>query len=241
MLQDARRLGATVFQICDYPPLEAMDRVDLTALREEAAGNGLRLEIGTRGVDVAHLRRYLSIAQHLDAGLVRSMVATADAVPALDAAAANLIEIMPEFETAGVQLSLETYEQVSCADLVALVARVGSSRLGICLDPANSIAALDLPADVIRLTAPFVTNVHVKDFAFARREGGQGFTVTGTRLGTGQLDYAGMIAAIDPGTRGVNLILEHWMPWQGDEASTVALEEEWTEHGMAFLLEHRPV
>lgn len=38
-------------------------------------------------------------------------------------------------------------------------------------------------------TAPQVINLHVKNFAFSRRDGWVGFTYAGAALGTGLLDY----------------------------------------------------
>ena len=69
-------------------------------------------------------------------------------------------------------IGLETYEQVSTDDLIQVVEGVGSPFLGVCLDPANSVARLELPVDVIDRTAPFVVNMHVKDFTFTRQAGG---------------------------------------------------------------------
>lgn len=61
---------------------------------------------------------------------------------------------MPAYESAGVSLALETYEQLSSRDLVTLVEAVGSPNLGICLDPANCVAALEHPKAVIDRCAP---------------------------------------------------------------------------------------
>ena len=51
-------------------------------------------------------------------------------------------------------LALETYEQVATADLVGLVERIDSPRLGICLDPANVVARLELPRDCVEAAPP---------------------------------------------------------------------------------------
>ncbi|WKK71104.1 TIM barrel protein [Rathayibacter oskolensis] len=66
----------------------------------------------------------------------------------------RLGEIAPELETAGVTLALETYEQVSTAALVDVVETLDHPRVRICLDPANTVANLELPGDVTALCAP---------------------------------------------------------------------------------------
>lgn len=70
-----------------------------------------------------------------------------------------------------VTLALETYEQVSTADLLTIVEAVGDPDLGICLDPANVVARLENPRETIDLCAEHVVNLHVKDFRFERQSG----------------------------------------------------------------------
>ena len=98
--------------------------------------------------------------------------------------------------------------------------QVDSPALGICLDPGNCVAALEPPTSTIERTAPYVRNLHVKDFAFSRRDGWVGFTFAGCPLGEGLLDYDFMIDTVRPDERGINQIIEHWLPWQGDSATT---------------------
>lgn len=239
MLADTARHGVELFQICDYPPLESMSEAELDEVREQARRLGVRLELGTRGVRPAHLRRYLELAGRLDAVLVRSMMHSAESRPTLDEAEAYLREVVPEYAAAGVTIALETYEQVPTSTLVELVERVADPHLGICLDPANVVAALELPGTVIDLTAPHVVNVHVKDFAFTRSPGWVGFRLTGAPLGTGQLDRAHEVRAVRAAERGINEVVEHWLPWQGDAETTCAVEREWTAHNLDHLRSER--
>ncbi|MGW7566041.1 sugar phosphate isomerase/epimerase family protein [Streptomyces tendae] len=237
MLRDTAELGGQVFQICDYPPIETYDRARLADLRDTAADLGLTLELGTRGIRPDHLLRYLDLAGELGVTLVRSMLNTADHRPDTTEAVALLKEAVPRYAAAGVTLGLETYEQVATDDLVSVVRAVDDPHLGIVLDPGNSVARLERPADVVAATAPYVVNIHVKDFAFTRRDGWVGFTYAGCPLGEGLLDYDAMIAAVGPGDRGINQIVEHWLPWQ-DEGydATARLEHQWTQHSINTLL-----
>ena len=239
MLADTARQGVELFQICDYPPLEAMGEAELAEVRDTARGLGVRLELGTRGLRPAHLHRSLELAGALDAGLVRSMLRSADSAPTAEEAEGFLREALPAYASAGVVLALETYEQVPTGELVGLVERIGDPHLGICLDPANVVAALEHPGAVIDLTAPHVVNVHVKDFAFTRSAGWVGFQLTGAPLGTGQLDRAHEVRAVRAAERGINEVVEHWLPWQGDAETTCAVEREWTAHNLDYLRSER--
>jgi len=236
MIQQTRELGASVLQVCDYEPLEHLGSTELMNVRKAAASNGVRLELGTRGVEPETLIRYLTLAQQLGVGLVRTMYAKFGDRVSLDAFERDLAMSGEYFANACVKLSIETYEMISTRDLVRTLERISNPWLGVCLDPANSLASLETPGEVIRTAAPFVSNVHVKDFGFGRREGGSGFEVTGRRLGDGQLNYHSMLDAIEWQGTDINFILEHWLPWQGSLADTCATESEWTRHGVTLLL-----
>lgn len=235
MVAATAEAGVGVFQICDYPAVAELDPGQLRALRGQAERAGVRLELGTRGVGPVELTRYLDLAEALDAPVVRSMLYTATHRPTVDEAVALLREAVPAYERAGVNLALETYEQVPTRVLVDVVTRVASPNLGICVDPANCVAALELPADVIDRVAPHVLNIHVKDFTFTRQAGWVGFTLVGAPLGEGLLDYDAMVERIDPDPGTVSQVVEHWLPWQDDPDTTCALERQWTEHNLRFL------
>lgn len=238
MLQRTRELGGEVFQICDYLPILDCSDHDLRALRTSASDLGVVLELGTKGIATDHLSRYLKIADLLGAKVLRSMVYTPDHRPALAEAERLLKQVQPAFEASGVSIALETYEQLSSKDLVRLVESVGSKNVGICLDPANCVAALENPIDVIDRCAPYVVNMHVKDFAFTRRGGWVGFTLEGAELGTGLLDYDYLMKAVNPESRGINRILEHWLTWQGDFEETQRVENLWNIRNLDYLRTH---
>ncbi len=230
-----RAAGVDLFQICDYTPLERMPHREVADAARAARDLGLTIELGTKGIEPAHLEHFLDLAEAFDARLVRSMIPAAGASGALDDAADLLARVLPAYEAAGIDLALETYEQVSTADLVTLVERVGSDRLGICLDPANVVARLESPRACVELSAPHVRNVHVKDFAFDRQPGWVGFTYSGAPMGEGLHDYPHLLETVRPRARGINEIVEHWLPWQGDPETTARTERDWTRRTIDHL------
>jgi sugar phosphate isomerase/epimerase len=240
MIARTAELGVEVFQICDFPQVAELDGAELRRLRDLARAAGICLELGTRGVDPGHLARWLDLAGALDVTTVRSMVNTAEHRPSRDEARALLERALPHYEAAGVRIALETYEQVPTAVLTDVVAGIGSPSLGICSDPANCVAALEHPAQVVDRVAPFVLNMHVKDFRFTRQAGWVGFNLVGAPLGEGLLDYDAMVARIDPDPATVNQIVEHWLPWQGDAVTTCETERRWTEHNLSYLRSKQP-
>ncbi|MEV7090985.1 sugar phosphate isomerase/epimerase family protein [Streptomyces sp. NPDC093085] len=236
MLRDTHELGGEVFQICDYPLIETFDAARLADIRATAEDLGITLELGTRGITEDHLDRYLRLADALGTTLVRSMLHTADHRPGTDEATALLRRAVPRYAERGVTLGLETYEQVATDDLLTVVRAVDDPHLGVVLDPGNCVARLERPRDVVEATAPYVVNIHVKDFAFTRRDGWVGFTYAGAPLGEGLLDYAHLVATVRPDERNLNQIVEHWLPWQdGGFETTARTEDQWTRHCITTL------
>lgn len=235
VLEDAERLGVALVQLCDLIELEDPDAAWLSDIRDEACGRGLVLETGTKGVEVDHLARHLDVAVSLGSSFVRSMLSSQRGTPGLDEATASLRGVIPSYEAAGVVLGLETYEQFSTAELVRIVEMVGSSHLGITLDPGNSIARLEHPSDVAIQAAPHVVNLHVKDFAFTRKEGMIGFTFAGAPLGTGLLDYDALADVLDSHGRKVNHVIEHWLTRQETLAATCVEERRWVDDSVEWL------
>ncbi|MBK0332890.1 sugar phosphate isomerase/epimerase [Brachybacterium sp. MASK1Z-5] len=239
MIDRAAQLACDVFQICDDPRIEDADADELAALRERAEHHGLRLELGTRTIDPDHLARYLAIARALDARVLRSMIQTHEVAGGIEQAITALRATLPLLESAGIALALETYEQLPTEDLLRIVRSLDSPLVGVCLDPGNCVSALEHPDDVIDAAAPFTLDLHVKDFRFARQEGWVGFTFSGARMGEGLLDLDHELDAVYRGGRRPAAIAEHWLPWQGDAASTITLERDWTEATLAALRARR--
>jgi sugar phosphate isomerase/epimerase len=244
MIDRAARLGCEVFQICDDPRIEQLDPAALRDLRERAEILGIELELGTRTVGRDHLGRHLDLAEALGARTLRSMIQSQEIADGPGAAIAELRAALPRLESAGITLALETYEQVPTRTLLGIVEELDSPQVGICLDPANCVSALEHPKDVVEACAPRTVNLHVKDFAFARQEGWVGFTYSGAPLGEGLLDLDHELGSVYADGRAPSAIVEHWLPWQGDLDSTLEAERAWTDRTLAALRawreEHRP-
>lgn len=238
-LDRAADLGCEVFQICDDPTIDDMSDADLAALADRARDHGLSLELGTRGTDPHHLGEFIRRATLLGAATLRSMVQRTEIADGINQVVAHLRGLVPALEDSRVTLALETYEQVPTRTLVEIIEAVRSPWVGICLDPANCVSALESPTEVIAATAVHVTNLHVKDFAFTRNEGWVGFTYAGAELGSGLLDLDAELAAVYTDGRDPSAIVEHWVVWQGDIETTIATERRWTQTTLTALRERR--
>jgi len=235
LLERASALKVGVVQIADNLPLHKLDDAELRAARDQAVGLGLQIEIGTRGAEPDHLLRYLDLAVRFDAVLLRTLIHTAESQPSLEQAEKWIRKALPEFEAAGVTLGLENYERHSCRDLAALVRRLESGRVGICLDTVNSLGALETPEYVVETLGPLAVNLHIKDFVIERVPEMMGFTVRGAPAGEGMLNIPWLLEQMARRNNRLSAILEQWPPWRDFVEATVAMEREWAEQGVRYL------
>jgi sugar phosphate isomerase/epimerase len=234
LLDRAAVLKVGVVQVADNLPLHELDPSEIRDARDQAVSLGLGIEIGTRGVEPAHLLRYLSLAVTFDATLLRTLTHSVKQQPSLDQAEKWIREVLPGFEAQGVTLGLENYEKHSCRDLADLVRRLGSSHVGICLDTVNSLGALETPEVVVETLAPLTVNLHIKDFVIERVPQMMGFVVSGAPAGAGKLAIPWLLEQM-PADNDVSAILEQWPPLRESAEATVAMEQEWAERGVQYL------
>ena len=238
LLDRAGELGVSVVQVADNLPLEGAGQEELRRFRDAARERNIAIEAGTRGVEPAHLLRYLEIARFLDARLVRTLTHSPDSRPDLAQIESWIREVLPAFKDAGVALALENYERHSCGELIGLIESIGSPYVGICLDTVNSLGALEGPREVVLQLAPYVLNVHVKDFHIRRLETMMGYLITGCAAGEGRLDIDWVVGQITRQRKNVSLIVELWTPFSGSVGETVALEREWAARSVRNLRQY---
>jgi sugar phosphate isomerase/epimerase len=234
LLARASVLKVKVVQVADNLALHKLDRAELRDACDQAASLGLTIETGTRGVEPVHLRRYLKLAVRFGSVLVRTLTHSLKSRPSFEQAEKWIREVLPEFEAQGVTLGIENYEDHSCCGLVALVRRLESRHVGICLDTVNSLGALETPENVVQTLAPMTVSLHVKDFVIERTPEKMGFVVHGVPAGLGRLDIPWLLGKMAP-ANNVSVILEQWPPFKTSVEATMATEKEWAKRGIQYL------
>ena len=112
----------------------------------------------------------------------------------LQRCAHRLREIAPLLERYGVALALENHQDATAEELVWLCEQAGSPLVGVCLDTGNPLAVLQHPVTFAKTVAPWVRDVHLKDYqAFQTMEG---FCLKRCPLGAGIVDFAGILRAL---------------------------------------------
>lgn len=235
LLDRAARMGVHVVQIADNLPLHRLSESELDSLKKRAEGLGINIEVGTSGIAHEHLRTYLQLAKHFKSPVLRLVMDTAYHRPPVDEVVDTLKAIVPEFEQADVCLAIENHDRFASNILNGILERVGSTHAGICLDTANSFGALEGPEVVLQTLAPWVVNLHVKDFIIYRASHRLGFTIEGHPAGKGRLDIPWLLNELRSNNRDPNAILEQWTPPAEKLEDTIARECKWAEESVLYL------
>lgn len=235
LLDLGQGLGVGIVQIADNMPLDRLSVAALDDLGAAARRRGIALEAGTRGVEPAHLRRYLDICRALGARILRTLTHTAASKPDIRQVAAWMADVLPEFEAAGVAIAIENNEAHAAREYAWLVSEMSSPSLGICLDTANSLGRPETLDCVLEYLAPHAIVLHAKDYDIRRIDTRMGFHVTGAPAGGGKVDFPRVFSALRAHGRQPSVILEHWPPFTNTIEETVALEAEWVGRSLAFV------
>jgi sugar phosphate isomerase/epimerase len=230
LLEMAKELDVDIVQICDNYALHERDASELTAIREAAGEMGILVEVGTRGVETAHLLRYLEIAGILGSSSVRTIIDDPDA-PYLD----WIKRAIPEYEATGVAIALENNERLSPESFAELMRAVDNPYLGMTLDTVNTLGRLARIEEVVETLAPYAINLHYKDYDIVRVDHRMGFSVIGRPAGEGRVDSAWLFGQFAQAGRDPDVILELWPPFLATIEETIANEAEWAIRSIRFL------
>lgn len=235
LLEKASELGVELVQIADNLPLHALDEATLREVAQRAKDLDLELEVGTVGLRFDAMHEYLDIARVLRSKIVRVVIDTPTDQPSEDQIVERLEAILPGYAEAGVHLLIENHDRFRAAALQRIMLRVGRPELGICLDTVNSLGSLETVEHVVRTLAPWVMNVHVKDFVIQRTNHKMGFLVEGCPAGKGMVDVPSLVALARALPHNVNVVLEQWPPFLNDLDATIEQEARWAVESLAYL------
>jgi sugar phosphate isomerase/epimerase len=235
LIRRAADLGIRLVQLADNIPVEKFPASNLRELKNTARDHGVDLELGTRGIARDHLHRLLDLCSELDSRILRVVVDTPNHYPGFEEIIERFTSLIPELERCGVTIAIENHDRFRARTLAEIVRRITSPAIGVCLDTVNSFGALEGPEAVVAALAPFVVNLHVKDFAVRRAPHNMGFEITGAPAGQGQLDIPWLLAELREAGRDPNAIVEHWPAPEPTIALTIEKELQWCRQSVHHL------
>ncbi len=233
LLRAAVDVGAKAVQIADNLPMETFSPERLRRLSDAAAASGLQIEVGARRLTVERLKLYIEIARLVGSPFVRFVIDDADYHPSVEQIRELLVECLPELRD--IRLAIENHDRLPAMTLRKLLETVNSDRIGICLDTANSLGAGEGIDMVLGELAPWVINVHIKDFAIGRIPTKMGFWVAGRPAGAGQLNIPELIDKLQCHRRCQSATLELWTPFEESLDATIRKEAQWVRQSCAYL------
>lgn len=230
-LKKANSLGLNLVQFADNIPLHLMNQDELFQLKHTAKELSIELEIGTRGTNPDHLLKYLELAEYFQAKLVRTIITSDD----MSEAEIELAKVLPFYEKEGVVIGVENHDRHTTEQFTELFRSLNHPYVGVCIDTVNSFGALEGPKQVIDNLAPYIVNVHFKDFEINRVDHMMGFVLIGAPAGEGMLKIDWLFDALKKEGKDVNIILEQWPPFTQSVKETLLLEDQWLVKSVEFL------
>jgi 3-oxoisoapionate decarboxylase len=237
LLDRAAMLEVGVLQVADNLPLDALSPAELDAFAARALELGIDIEVGTRGIQPEHMRRYLQLARRMRSPIIRVVIDSPNHHPGTREVVELLAPLRAEFIEAGVTLAIENHDRFTSPTLLAMVEKLGTDWVGVCLDTANSFAALEGTPQTVELLGPYCVNLHLKDFTIFRANQMMGFIIEGRPVGQGRLDVGWLLGKLRSFGRDPNAILELWTPPEATLEESIAKEHKWAELSIAFLQE----
>ena len=237
LLDKAVDANVAVVQIADNLPLHKLPDHQLDQLREAATARGLMLEAGTRSLDPEHLAQYIAITHRIGARVLRTVLSgSLLGSEQLAAAETAIRQVVPTLERHAVTLALENNEAFSALEFAGIITRIASPHVGICLDTANSLGRPETFRIVVEHLAEHAVVLHAKDYDIRRIDTRMGFSVVGTPVGDGRVDFDWVLAELRRrGRSGISVIVEHWPPFAGTIEESIRIEEEWLSRSVSFL------
>ncbi|MBK8027215.1 MAG: sugar phosphate isomerase/epimerase [Chloroflexi bacterium] len=235
MLRFAGELGLKRVQYADNLPLDALTDDERARLRDEAAGRGIAIEVGTRGITLDHLHHYIDIAVYFGSPILRVVVDTKTDHPSPQEVVTRVQAALPALKAAGITLAIENHDRFKARALAGVIEAIGDPAVGICLDTVNSFGALEGPDVVVAALGPHVVNLHVKEFVVRRLSHNMGFEVTGAPAGQGMLDMPWLLGALHGCGRTFSAIVETWLSPLETMRATIELEQDWVRQSVRYL------
>jgi sugar phosphate isomerase/epimerase len=240
LLEKARALGLSLVQTGPNLDVSRLPAAEFERFCAAARDWGIELELGTRGLDYAHIAAQAGVAQRMGAKLIRTLPeAGGEYLADAPRLAAALRPLIPLLQGEGLRLGIEN-GRIPAEELVAALEEAGAGCAGVVLDMVNSLAVPEGWKDVSRRLARHVMCLHYKDFTIRRAWHMMGFICEGAPAGQGMVDAPWLLQTLRASPYDFNVIIEQWPAEQETVDATAALEYAWLPQGIEFLRRYIP-
>jgi 3-oxoisoapionate decarboxylase len=198
-------------------PVSLLQGENVTAVARYAQERKLFITLAAGGYDPDKLSEAIDLGAQLGASTVRTAVGGAkiggDRRPLagrwqsfLHEALMGLREATAVAERVDVNLAVENHQDLASEELLWLCESIGSQRFGITLDTGNPLATAEEPLDFARRIAPYVKNVHLKDYCIYLSE--EGYRLVRCPLGQGVINFPALFSILAEVCPDVSMSIE---------------------------------
>ncbi|MBI2299075.1 MAG: sugar phosphate isomerase/epimerase, partial [Armatimonadetes bacterium] len=103
-----------------------------------------------------------------------------------------LRELAPAAADLGLRIGVENHQDASSEDLAWLCETVDHPGAGVTLDVGNALAVAEHPLEFARRVAPWVVDIHLKDYRLLRSP--EGYRLAHCAIGSGVVDFGEVLA-----------------------------------------------
>jgi sugar phosphate isomerase/epimerase len=182
-------------------PVALLRDDDIDDIARYAAEQRMFITLAANGYDPGKLAAAIRSAERLGAATVRTMIGGAKLggdrrglsgrwQPFLQQVREGLAEAAKAAEQAKVNIAVENHQDLASEELLWICESIGSPYFGLTLDTGNPLATAEEPLDFFERVAPFVKNVHLKDYRIFSSD--EGYRLARCPLGAGVIDFAGL-------------------------------------------------
>jgi len=196
------------FTSVEFAPqqLPSLEDKELSRCREKLEELGLRVTIAGSRIQAEGLGESIEIAEKLGAKTVRTVLSGLlegdrrtppgpDWSNYLTGLISELKEVRSKAEDFNISIALENHQDATSADLVRICQEVDSTNIGVNLDAGNALAVVEDPMEYARNVAPWLKNVHLKDYIVYLTE--SGYRLVRCAFGDGVLPFAELFELFD--------------------------------------------
>lgn len=198
-------------------PVSLLQGEDIPAVARAARERALFMTLATSGYAAESLRESLHLGAQLGAETVRTVVGGAkiggDRRPLTGRWQSFLQEVLAQLKEATliaekvqVNLAVENHQDLASEELLWLCKSIGSADFGITLDTGNPLATAEEPLDYFRRVAPYLKNVHLKDYTLHPSE--EGYRLVRCPLGQGVIDFPALFKILEAACPDVTMSIE---------------------------------
>jgi sugar phosphate isomerase/epimerase len=198
-------------------PTSLLQGENVTAVARHAQEHGLFITLAVGGYEPDKLAEAIDLGARLGAGTVRTVVGGAKLggdrrslagrwQSFLQEVLMGLQEATAIAERVAVNLAVENHQDLASEELLWLCESIGSQRFGVTLDTGNPLATAEEPLDFTRRVAPYVKNVHLKDYYIYLSE--EGYHLIRCPLGQGVINFPAIFGILEEACPGVTMSIE---------------------------------